>query len=267
MKVEVKISSSEEESWNTVWKWSWFMKDVWMPIYRQANQKEIDKLLPLLRKLRIKSVLDCSCGLGSKTTLLAKMGYEIEGSDGSTVAIKYAPQLAKEEGVNIRFFHSRWEELGEKCERTYDCVFNDYFDEIETREAMKSAAKGIYSVLNKGGKFIFYGLNPEYTKSDLKMLIEKEWEKRKNFEILPPYEKEGIRVTSLEVAEKTSEGVLEKRIFLIEEQGVMGAEIAFIMNPRIKWTFQDYVEVLREAGFRKVVVLAKNRRKPSYSAG
>jgi hypothetical protein len=181
------------------------------------------------------------------------MGYEIEGSDGSTVAIKYAPQLAKEEGVNIRFFHSRWEKLGKKCGRTYDCVFNDYFGEIGTREAMKSAAKGIYSVLNKGGKFIFHGLNPEYiTKSDLKRLIEKEWEKRKQFEILPPYEKEGVRVTSLEIAEKTSEGILEKRIFLIEEHGVMRAEIAFIMNPRIKWTFQDYLEVLKRAGFRKV---------------
>ena len=30
------------------------------------------------------------------------------------------------------------------------------------------------------------------------------------------------------------------------------AEIASIMNPRIKWTFQDYVKVLEEAGFRRI---------------
>ena len=66
-----------------------------------------------------------------------------------------------------------------------------------------------------------------------------------------------MRVTSIEVAEKTAEGILEKRIYLIEKQGIMRAEIAFIMNPRIKWTFQDYVKILKEVGFKKVECIGK----------
>jgi len=255
--VKVSICSTEEESWDTTWKWGWFFRDTWKS--RESSvwteqEPGIRALNLLFPKLKVKSILHCSCGLGIQIIRLAELGYEVEGSDGSVVAIKYAPHLAKEEGLNIRFFHSRWEELGSNCERQYDCVFSDYFDEIRTRRILKASAKGIYSVLNEGGKFIFGSLPHD---SDLKKLIEEEWKKRKRFDILPPYAKDGVRVTSLEVAEKTSEGILENRIFLIEEQGVMRAEIAFIMNPRIKWTFQNYVEVLKEAGFRKVECIKK----------
>ena len=91
----------------------------------------------------------------------------------------------------------------------------------------------------------------------LKKIIEREWEKHKRFDIPSPFEKEGVKVIGIEVDEKTSEGVLENRIFLIGENGVLRAEIAFIMNPRIKWTFQDYIDVLKDAGFRKVECIKK----------
>lgn len=253
IKIKVKIPSSEEESWNIVWKWSWFTRELWESEYWDETRKSLKPLFPLLTQLKVKSVLDCSCGLGFKTVLIAEKGYEVEGSDGSAIAVRYASQLAKERGVNIRFFHARWEELGLKCGRTYDCVFSDYFDEIKTYETLKASAAGVYSVLNQDGKFIFGALNPELkTRLDLKDLIEKEWKNRERFVILPPYGKKGMRVTTIEVAEKSDEGILEKRIYLIEKQGVMRAEIALIMNPRIKWTFYDYAEALKEVGFKKV---------------
>jgi len=258
--VRISIFPKEEGSWDTIWKWSWFTKELWLSQLRKEDQIALRPLFSLLPKLQIKSILDSSCGLGFKTVLFAKMGYEVEGSDASAIAIKYAPQLAKDEGVNIKFFHSRYEELGKKCKRKYDCVYSDNFDEIRTRKTLRSSAKGIYSVLRKGGKLIFCGVLPGWSKSDLKKLIEKEWEKRKRFDILPPSEKDGVRVTSLEVDEKTPEGILENHIFLIEEQGVMRAEIAFIMNPRIKWTFKNYIEVLKEVGFRKVDYIKKEEQ-------
>lgn len=217
-------------------------------------------VFPLLRQFRTHSILDCSCGLGFKTVLFAQMGYEVEGSDASVTAIKYAPQLAKDEGVKIRFFRSRYEDLAKKCEREYDCLYSDNFDETKTRKTLKASARGIHSVLKKGGKLIFCGALPEWSKADLTRILEQEWETRKKFDILPPYEKDGLRVTSLGVDEKTPEGILEKRIFLIEEQGLMRAEIAFMMNPRIKWIFEDYVEVLTEVGFRRVDCIKRGKQ-------
>jgi len=254
MTVKVTICQNDESSWDTSWKWFWFTREQWISKSWEENKIGMKPLFSLLPKLKVRSILDCSCGLGFKTVLIAKMGYEVEGSDGSAVAIKYAPQLANEEKLNLRFFQSRWEELDKKCNRKYDCVFSDYFDETKTLGMLKASAKGIYSVLNDDGKFIFGSLPHD---TDLKELIEKEWKKRKRFDIRPPCEKEGVRVTTIEVLDKTLEGILENRIFLIEEQGEMRVEIAFVMNPRIKWRFQDYDEVLKEVGFRKVEYLEK----------
>lgn len=250
--VEVHICQDEEQSWDTLWKWLWFTREVWISEYWKETKKALSPVFSILPELHVRSILDCSCGLGFKTVMFAKMRYEVEGSDASAIAIKYAPKLAEEQGLRIRFFQSRYEELSKNCNRRYDCVYSDYFDEIGTRRTLRASARGIYSVLKDGGCFIFCGVPPELTKSDLKKLIEQEWRKRNRFEIDPPLEKDGLRVIHIEVDDKTSEGILENHIYLIEEGGLMRVEIASVMNPRIKWTFQDYAEALKEAGFREI---------------
>lgn len=208
----------------------------------------------LLSKFEIKSILDCSCGLGYKTILLAKAGYEVEGSDASSIAVTYAPQLAKDEGVKIRFFLSRYEELKRKCKRKYDCVWSDNFDEISTYKYLRTSARSIHSVLNHNGKLVFVATSEK----DLKKLIEKEWKRRKRFHIDPPFERGSVKVTRVEVAEKTPEGILENNVFLIEERELSRAEIAPIMNPRIKWRFKDFNEALKAVGFRRVYITKEN---------
>ena len=250
--MKVSICKSEESSWNTVWKWWWFAKDTWSADAWRDNRKALKPLFPLLSTWEVRSILDCSCGLGFKTVLFAKKGYDVEGSDASANAIKFAPQLAKEKGVKIKFFRSRYSELGKICKRKYDCVWSDNYDELRTLRLLRSSAKGMYSVLKKGGRFIFCGALPEWTKKDLVNMIEKEWKKRKKIQFNPPSERDGVKVINIEVAERTSEGILENQIFLIEENGKIRAELAFIMNPQIKWMFKDYVDVLKGAGFRKV---------------
>lgn len=250
--IEISFCSSEEESWNTILKWSWFTRDVWASEHWERTKHALQPVFSFLSKLRVKSILDCSCGLGFKTVMFAKMGYKVEGSDASTIAIKYAPKLAKEQGLRIKFFRSRYEELGKNCNHRYDCVYSDYFDEIENYKTLKASAKGIYSVLENDGKFIFYSPPQKYIKKNLKNLIEKEWQKRKRLEIELPVERDGLRIIHIEIPEKTHEGVLENHIYLIEESGRVRGEIAFIMNSRIKWTFQDFVKVLKEANFRKI---------------
>ena len=250
--VKVLIRKSEGASWNTAWKWWWFLKDTWSAEAWRDNRMALKSVFPLLSRWKVRSILDCSCGLGFKSVLFAKKGYDVEGSDASILAIKYAPRLAKEIGVNISFFHSRYSELSERCRRKYDCVWSDNFDELRTLQLLKSSAKGVYSVLKKGGRFIFCGALPEWTNADLENIIEKEWEKRKRFQFNPLCERDSVRVINIEVAEKTAEGILENQIFLIEKDGKMRVELAFIMNPRIKWTLPDYVDALKRAGFRKV---------------
>ncbi|MEM3580377.1 MAG: hypothetical protein QXH40_03110 [Candidatus Bathyarchaeia archaeon] len=67
-----------------------------------------------------------------------------------------------------------------------------------------------------------------------------------------PVEHGSMRIIHIEVANKTAEGILENNIYLIEKKGILEAEIASVMNPRIKWVLKDYLNVLTQSGFRKV---------------
>jgi 2-polyprenyl-3-methyl-5-hydroxy-6-metoxy-1,4-benzoquinol methylase len=114
-------------AWDTIWKWTWFTRDQWQPEFRTWKDGTRRALQSLLPKLEAQSVLDCSCGLGWKSIVLAEMGYDVEGSDGSALAVRHARELAKDEGANVRFFRSRWEGSGQTAGRKYDCVYNDAF--------------------------------------------------------------------------------------------------------------------------------------------
>ena len=252
IKVNVHICQSDEESWDTIWRWSWFTREIWMAEYWRRTEEALKILFPILSSYGVKSILDCSCGLGFKTIIFAKRGYEVEGSDASAAAIKYAPQLAREHGFKIRFFRSRFEDLNKNCKRRYDCAFSDYFDELATYEMLRKAAEGIRSILKENGIFIFCSSAPELTKTELEKLIENEWKRRERFQIDPPVRRNGLKVIHIEVANKMQEGILESHIYLIEENEMLRAEIAQIMNPRIKWTYEDFVNVLEEAGYSKI---------------
>lgn len=254
---KVYTCRSEEESWDTIWRWLWFTREIWMARYWENTEKALRPLFPLLHSLDVGSILDSSCGLGFKTVMFAKRNYEVEGSDQSAVAIKYASILAEEQGFKIRFFRSRFDELGRKCMRKYDCVYSDYFDELRTHDDLKASARGVCSILNECGKFIFCSPSPELERAALKELIEKEWRRRRKFNIDRPFEMKGLRVIHIEVPNKTVEGILENHVFVIEREGVRWAEIASIMNPRIKWTFKDYMNVLEEVGFSVVESIEK----------
>lgn len=47
-----------------------------------------------------------------------------------------------------------------------DCVYNDAFAWIMSRKSLVASTRGIYSVLNKGGKFIFQGAHQWSEESD-----------------------------------------------------------------------------------------------------
>ncbi len=177
---DICICRNEAESWDTIWRWLWFTRRIWIKHIWEEVEKSLQPLFPILYELNINSILDSTCGLGFKTIAFAKRNYDVEGSDQSRIAIEYASILAREYGFRIRFFHSRLSELCGKCMRRYDCVYSDYFDELRTYSDLKASAKGVYSVLNENGKFMFHSLSPRVERMFLKKLIEKEWHRREN---------------------------------------------------------------------------------------
>jgi len=252
MGIKPKLSvRTGARAWNTIWKWTWFTKDQWQGEFRNWKKGTRRALGSLLPKLKAKSILDCSCGLGWKSVILAEMGYEVEGSDGSRVAVRNAADLATQEGHALRFFRSRWEDLAQAAGRKYDCVYNDAFAWITARRSLLASARGIAGVLKPGGKFVFQGADQWTGDQDKASLIKKEFEREGPFEALPTYEKDGVRLTVLITRELTPDGVLGNRVHIIDNHGTVRIEIARVLDC-CKWSWSDYVDVFDKAGFRKL---------------
>lgn len=250
--VHLHIAKNEGESWDIIWQWSWFIKELWVKEYLKETKDALKGLFPLLSRWNVKSILDASCGLGIKTLFFAKMGYEVEGSDACQTAIKYAKEYAKSMGTKIRFFVSKFEELPENALRKYDCIFSDYFDELPSKKILLKSAKGIYQVLKPKGIFVFSSPPPEKDKSSLQHIIEKVWNKRNKFIVYSPFVKGDTKVTYIEMAEKKLDGICEHRIYLVERNRRIDVYKASIMNPRLKWTFYDFKYILQTAGFSEI---------------
>ena len=242
---------TDAKAWDTIWKWRWFARPQWQTQFRKLREDTRLALASLLPKLDVRSVLDCSCGLGCKTILLAEMGYEAEGSDGSAFAVRRAAEFAGEQGCSIRFFRARWETLGRTAGRSYDCIYNESFAWITTRRSLQAAAKGICSALKRGGKFVFVGAHQWSQDSDRQRLIEEQFEQEGPFEVLPLCERDGIRLTVVIARERTPDGVLGSRVHIIDDRGLVRVEVARVLDA-CKWTWADYNGVLNSAGFREL---------------
>ena len=67
-------------AWDTIWKWTWFAREQWQSEFRTWKKDTRLALGSLLPKLGVKSVLDCSCGLGFKRLARAPTTFDLSGS-------------------------------------------------------------------------------------------------------------------------------------------------------------------------------------------
>jgi len=234
------------KAWDVIWKWSWFARDP------SLDEDAGHALHPVLSRLNVKTLLDCSCGLGETALTLAARGYRVDGSDASGTAIKCATQLAANTGRAVRFFRSRWEKLGQTAGRKYDCVLNDSIEWCPTRAALRASARGIYSVLKRGGTFLFQGSSE--SSRDTEAEIAHELKKEGRFQTLPVHESDRLKLTVLISRQRIPDGILGNRIHIVEEGDSVRVEVASVPDIR-RWSWADYVDVLGEAGFRDIRTL------------
>lgn len=131
--------------WN-IWNWMKNEKDIMLQpstecAYLSERWLSYDK----------KNLLDIGCGLGINSLYFALKGFNVTAVDISDYAIKYANDIAKQNGVHINticgdVFNVNFED-GE-----YDCVFVRNIVGAQTKKELKELIEKITKSLRSGGE-------------------------------------------------------------------------------------------------------------------
>ena len=116
----------------------------------QRIAKEFD--LKVLKSMNIRKIHECACGTGHMAIELAKLGYEVTGSDLSGKMIERSIYNADQAGAEVRFLQSNILDLAKNVNDEYDLVIcrGNSFSHIHP-EDYKFAIKNMSYILKKAG--------------------------------------------------------------------------------------------------------------------
>ncbi|MGA7410404.1 MAG: class I SAM-dependent methyltransferase [Bryobacteraceae bacterium] len=153
---------------------------------KPALEENDDVLRDIGPKARI---LDCSCGIGTFAVALAKIGYEVSGSDGSPGMIEQASLAVKNAGADVPLKCCTWQDLPAHFTDPFDLVFclGNSIGHTRNGEEMFRSVQGIRAVLRSGGKLVIQSLNWDQIRKEKTRLTHFQWRERAGRRCLPIY--------------------------------------------------------------------------------
>lgn len=153
---------------------------------KRALAENDDVLTDVGLKARI---LDCSCGIGTLAIPLAKLGYQVSGSDGSPGMVEQAILAARNADLDFPLTCCRWEDLPAYFADHFDLVFclgNSIGHTRDGAEMLRSL-QGMRAVLRNGGKLVIQSLNWEQVRKEKTRFTHYQWKERGGQRCLPVY--------------------------------------------------------------------------------
>jgi SAM-dependent methyltransferase len=116
----------------------------------EAKNAVLEKLL---KKHKVASVLDLTCGTGSQVFFLTKRGYQVVGSDFSPALLKIARDKAKKEKLKIQFIDGDMRSIRVGSFDAAITMFNAVGH--LSKSGFAKAIRNIHKNLRVGGIYVF----------------------------------------------------------------------------------------------------------------
>lgn len=135
-------------------------------------------------------ILDCACGLGNFAIALARLGYRVSGSDGSSGMIEQANLAVSNAAVNIPLKCSAWADLSTHFTNPFDLVFclGNAIGHTRNGEEMLRSLQGMRAVVKSGGKLVIHSKNWEQVRKEKVRFTHYQWRERAGQRCLPIYD-------------------------------------------------------------------------------
>lgn len=123
-------------------------------IAKQAQA--LDTVIKKYSQKESKTLLDCSCGIGTQVLGLSQLGYKSHGSDLSPEAIKRAELEARNRNLEIAFYIADFTKLEAQVPNTFDVIIScdNSLPHLLSLDQLSLAAKNIFAKTAPGGLFI-----------------------------------------------------------------------------------------------------------------
>ena len=140
------------------------------PDWHRSIERQASMLNSVIREMwgeDVTSVLDVSCGIGTQSLGLARLGYQVTASDLSSAAVDRARSEAKSQGLIIEFSVADMRTAFNHHARQFDLVIScdNSIPHILTDEGILEAVRQMYQCTRAGGGCIV--TVRDYEKEDL----------------------------------------------------------------------------------------------------
>lgn len=210
--------------------------------FNEKNSQIINKTIErILKKHKIKTVLDLTCGTGSQVFYLSKHGYDVVGSDINTKMLAVAKQKTKTHKCQLQFKKGdmRTTQIGK-----FDAVIT-IFNAIGhlTKSDFEKAIRNIYKNLNDDGLYIFDINNLTYLLKDnniTKLTIN--WQEKTENKI----------VRDIQYSTINQEGILASYTTSYEQIGSQKPKIRHHAQTLQVYTLKQLKDMLKRNGFKVI---------------
>ena len=222
-------------------------------------RKEVDFYERRIREKGGKA-LELACGAARHLVPLVKRGLEVEGSDASADALRYARLAAEKNGVAPVFYHQSMEDLD--LPNRYETIFivNGSFEILSDRTLAMDALQRIHDHLVPGGQILIdLGIPSEVIGRDYGKPLgtRRTWKPFSR-----PFEKGNIHVQVwTEYLDSFNQKLIDKRQYdLVVDGEVVQTEIH---SMRLTWYYKyEFTLMLEKIGFRKIRFYAAGSDEP-----
>ena len=208
---------------------------------KRALAENHDVLTDVGLKARI---LDCSCGIGTLAIPLARLGYQVSGSDGSPGMVEQAILAARVADLDIPLSCCTWEDLPGYFTDHFDLVFCMGNSIGHTRDGaeMLRSLQGMRAVLRNGGKLVIQSQNWEQLRKENARFTHYQWRERGGQRCLPVY--------VWTFPEKFDDAHTIEVVLVFDS----GGKVSIRSYPIIYHPFhiEELIERLRRAGFTEI---------------
>ena len=189
-------------------------------------------------------LLDCSCGIGTQSIVLAQHGFSVVGTDSSPGMIAQARERAKSAGMKIPFSIATWQELPKTFEQKLDVAFclGNSIGHCKDKQEIISSFQGIHAVLKKDGIFVLDSRNWEKLRNDSPRFTTMGCRVRNGVRCYPLY----VWNFSLLPEEKH---VIDVVLIFDDQKGVYERHYSIVYHP---FRYTELCDYLSHAGFADI---------------